>query len=222
MTTEVKICGLTHARRRSMRRSPAAPITSASCSIHRSPRNVAPAERARSRRTRARPRRRSWRCWSIPTMLCSIDRDRHRRAGSPPAARSETPERVAEIAHRFGRPVMKAVAVADRRRRRSAALAYAGKRRPHPVRRQGAALTPRRSPAATASPSTGSCSLGLTGALDFMLAGGLTPANVGEAHPLTGARAVDVSSGVESAPGRKGPGADPPLSSCGKTAKQTA
>lgn len=37
----------------------------------------------------------------------------------------------------------------------------------------------------------------------WMLAGGLTPANVAEAIRLTVAPAVDVSSGVETAPGRK-------------------
>ena len=36
-----------------------------------------------------------------------------------------------------------------------------------------------------------------------MLAGGLTPGNVGEAIALTGAMQVDVSSGVEAAPGVK-------------------
>lgn len=39
----------------------------------------------------------------------------------------------------------------------------------------------------------------------WMLSGGLTPANVGEAIRISGARLVDVSSGVESAPGLKDP-----------------
>jgi phosphoribosylanthranilate isomerase len=38
-----------------------------------------------------------------------------------------------------------------------------------------------------------------------MLSGGLDPSNVGDALTATGASGVDVSSGVESAPGMKDP-----------------
>ena len=38
---------------------------------------------------------------------------------------------------------------------------------------------------------------------DFMLAGGLNPGNVAKAINITGAPIVDVSSGVETAPGKK-------------------
>ncbi len=46
---------------------------------------------------------------------------------------------------------------------------------------------------------------GLSERLPYMLSGGLTPDNVGDAIRLTGAPAVDVSSGVEIRPGAKDP-----------------
>jgi phosphoribosylanthranilate isomerase len=45
----------------------------------------------------------------------------------------------------------------------------------------------------------------IKGKIDFMLSGGLTPENVRQAIELTGASAVDVSSGVETSPGLKDP-----------------
>lgn len=46
---------------------------------------------------------------------------------------------------------------------------------------------------------------GWTAPAPWILAGGLTPETVGPAIAASGARAVDVSSGVETAPGRKDP-----------------
>lgn len=61
---------------------------------------------------------------------------------------------------------------------------------------------------------------GVKDRMQFMLSGGLTPANVAEAIRLTGARAVDVSSGVESAPGVKDPELIRRFLKAAKTAKQ--
>ncbi len=46
---------------------------------------------------------------------------------------------------------------------------------------------------------------GFDAGVPYLVSGGLTPANVGEALARTNAAGVDVSSGVETAPGRKDP-----------------
>jgi phosphoribosylanthranilate isomerase len=111
----------------------------------------------------------------------------------------ETPDRVSEIRQRLGLPVMKAVGIASA---------------------DDVALIERYEAVADqilcdAKPATGPLPGGTGLSFDWrliagrrwhrpwMLAGGLEPANVAEAVRLTGARQVDVSSGVEDAPGVK-------------------
>lgn len=115
---------------------------------------------------------------------------------------SETPERVADIQARFGRPVMKAVGVAEASDLAEVAR-YAGADR--------VLLDAKPPKAAGALPGGNGVAFDwrLVAALDprlpFMLSGGLTPQTVADAIALTGARAIDVSSGVESRPGIKDP-----------------
>ncbi|MDA8747127.1 phosphoribosylanthranilate isomerase [Litoreibacter sp.] len=113
---------------------------------------------------------------------------------------SESPQRVAEIKARFGLPVMKAVGVADESDL-AALQDYAQ------VADQ--LLIDAKPPTGAALPGGNGLSFdwrliaGRKWAVPWMLAGGLTPENVKEAIQLTGARQVDVSSGVETAPGQK-------------------
>lgn len=115
----------------------------------------------------------------------------------------ETTGRVAAVKARFGLPVMKAVGVAGPDDLRS--LDLYGQ-----VADQ--ILVDAKPPKDAALP--GGNGLAFDWRLiahrrwpvPWMLAGGLTPANVAEAIRLTGARQVDVSSGIESAPGVKDAG----------------
>lgn len=112
----------------------------------------------------------------------------------------ETPDRVAEVRARYGLPVMKAVGVADEGDL-AALFDYST------VADQ--LLIDAKPPKGAALP--GGNGLAFDWRLvaqrrwlrPWMLAGGLTPANVAEAIRLTNARQVDVSSGVESAAGVK-------------------
>jgi phosphoribosylanthranilate isomerase len=114
----------------------------------------------------------------------------------------ETPDRVVMVRTRFGRPVMKALPIAERADL-SAIRLY-----------ENAAdrlIFDARPPRDASRPG----GLGRTfdwqllrdldTALPFMLSGGLDAANVAEALRITGAGGLDVSSGVERAPGEKDP-----------------
>ena len=110
----------------------------------------------------------------------------------------ETPERVATIRRRTGLPVMKVVkvAAAEDVERGIAAYATVADR----LMFEGAEGT---LPGGNAKTFDWTFLAGRAVPLPWMLAGGLTPANVAEAVRVTGARLVDVSSGVESSRGVK-------------------
>ena len=112
----------------------------------------------------------------------------------------ETPDRVAAIRARAGLPVMKVIGV-----RNSADVDLI----PRYVDVADQILIDAKAPKDSAIPGghgvpfDWSLLAGRTWDIPWMLAGGLTPANVARAIELTGAAQVDVASGVESSPGRK-------------------
>lgn len=112
----------------------------------------------------------------------------------------ETPERVAEVKAHYGLPVMKAVGIAD------------GDDLPKLESYFGVAdqiLVDAKPPKGGELPGGNGLSFdwrliaGRRWPCPWMLAGGLTAENVAEAVKMTGAKQVDVSSGVEDAPGLK-------------------
>lgn len=116
---------------------------------------------------------------------------------------AETPARVAEIRGRFQMPVVKAIAVAE-----PADLERARTYEDAADRLLFDAKPPKNVtalPGGNGIPFDWSLLAGKSWRLPWMLSGGLTPANLAEAVAATGARAVDVSSGVEDRPGHKDP-----------------
>jgi phosphoribosylanthranilate isomerase len=122
------------------------------------------------------------------------------RPDSYQAHGNETPQRIKEMAALTGRPVIKAVKV------ETISDVLAGD-----AYREVAAwiIFDAKAPATLKEALPGGNGMPFDWRLlakapqGFMLSGGLTPANVAEAIQITGAPMVDVSSGVESAPGVK-------------------
>ena len=114
----------------------------------------------------------------------------------------ESPDRVAAVRTRYGLPVMKAIGVADEGDLPQI-MDYAL------VADQVLIDAKPATPARDALPGGNGLAFdwhllaGRRWLRPWLLAGGLTSANVAEAVRLTGARQVDLSSGVESAPGVK-------------------
>jgi phosphoribosylanthranilate isomerase len=116
---------------------------------------------------------------------------------------SETPGRTREIAARFCHRLLKAIKV-ETADDVTSARAYASAARilfdAKPLASDCQAL-----PGGNGVPFDWRLLRGIAEQMPFMLSGGLTPENVQEAIRLTGAAAVDVSSGVEIRPGEKSP-----------------
>ncbi len=198
MTVSVKICGL---------KTPETMRAALDCGADhvgfiffgKSPRNVAP-EVAADLRKAARGRAKAVAVTvnadneTLERIVAAVDPDMLQLHGK------ESPERLAEIRQRFDRPVMKAFAI-----REAADLDAIA---PY----KGIAdrfLFDAKPPAGSELPGGNAVSFDWTllarldDDVDYMLSGGLDADNIAIALHQTGAKAVDLSSGVESAPGVK-------------------
>ena len=112
-----------------------------------------------------------------------------------------TPARAAAVKEKFGLPLIKAIRVATREDLDVCAdyeqivdwLLFDAKGDPGGL------------PGGTGHQFDWSLLAGRAGSTPWMLAGGLGVDNIARAIAITGASAIDVSSGVESAPGKKDP-----------------
>jgi phosphoribosylanthranilate isomerase len=197
-TTKVKICGLTTEAALEAALAGGADYVGL-VFFPPSPRNLSPAA-ARPLAVRARGRVKVVALMVDPddalidAVIASVDPDILQLHGE------ESPERVAEVRRRWAKPVMKAVKVetagdADTalRYRGAADLILFDARAPKDATRPGG----------NGAPFDWGTLAGVKDEVAYMLSGGLTPDNVAEAIRVTGAALVDVSSGVETSPGKK-------------------
>jgi phosphoribosylanthranilate isomerase len=198
MKTEVKICGLKTVE--AVERAVALGASHTGFIFFpKSPRNIEPDDAGRlAERVRGRAK-----VVAVTVDADSDDLDEIVSALNPDMLQlhgSESPERVLSIKALYGLPVMKALSIreASDLDRIDPYLGIADR-----------FLLDAKPPAGSALPGGNGVSFDwrlldvLDGSVDYMLSGGLNAENIGEALALTGARAVDLSSGVESAPGIK-------------------
>lgn len=223
MTTEVKICGINSAAAMQVTLDAGADYVGL-VFFERSPRHVDLAF-ARALADQARDR--------TQVIALVVDADdalleRIARDVAPHVIQlhgKESPKRANDVRQQFGIPVMKAVSVGGPEDVRGA-LAYDGfadrllfdakPRADEPAALPGGNGVAFDWQALAAVQRDGNDLLA-----DCILAGGLTPENVAAAVRLTGVRAVDVSSGVESSPGVKDPERIRRFISAAKTANQS-
>jgi phosphoribosylanthranilate isomerase len=198
MTVEIKICGLSEERTLEAAIAAGAEIVGL-VSFPKSPRHVAP-EQAAALAARARGRAR--------IALLTVDAEDALLAElvaavSPDILQlhgAETSERVKALRRRYDREIWKAAAIEQ--------AGDLGLAEPY-WETADRVLFDARPPRGAALPGGNGAVFDWTllAGLDphraFVLSGGLTPGNVAAAIRTTRARAVDVSSGVESAPGVK-------------------
>jgi len=115
---------------------------------------------------------------------------------------SETPERVVEVKARYGLPVMKALSLSE--------AADIERIKPF-IGIADRFLFDAKPPKGSELPGGNGVAFdwrilaGLDAGVDYMLSGGLNAANIGDALQLANPPGIDISSGVESAPGVKEP-----------------
>ncbi|MCA1368784.1 phosphoribosylanthranilate isomerase [Bradyrhizobium sp. BRP14] len=198
MKTEVKICGLKTAE--AVERAVALGASHIGFIFFpKSPRNIEPDDAGRlAERVRGRAK-----VVAVTVDADSDDLDEIVSAVGPDILQlhgSESPERVLSIKALYGRPVMKALSIRE--------AGDLDRIDPY-VGIADRFLLDAKPPAGSELPGGNGVSFdwrlldALDGGVDYMLSGGLNADNIGKALALTGARAVDISSGVESAPGVK-------------------